>query len=135
MISNNGLTICKSKYLSFINKWMLIPLLLVLLLVLAPCSCLMIAYWSNMPIIVKIFMPPLLAVSFLGTVSAPLNGMVITKKGKILFLPGIRLIRSRLKDMDRISITFNGWENARYSASVKLVHKNGKVFKLINNIF
>lgn len=58
----------------------------------------------------------------------PLNGMLITKKGTVLFVPDLRFKKFNLKVLKRISIAFNEWENNKYSATVKFVYTDGTVF-------
>ena len=87
---NNGLMTYKGKWLSFINKRM-IPLLCLLMIVIVPCSYFLFAYWSEMPILLKVFGPIIFAIVFIGVIITPLNGMIITKKGTIIFLPDFRL--------------------------------------------
>lgn len=128
MMSNNGLMTYKSKRLSFINKSIIALLLGVLLIVIIPCSYLMFAYWFEMPIFIKIFWPILLTIILIGVIITPLNGMIITKKGTILFLPDFRLKKFNIKDLEKIAIIFNEWENNKYSVMVKFVYKNGKIF-------
>lgn len=128
MMSNNGLMTYKSKLLSFINKGIITMLLGLVLIVIIPCSYLMFTYWSEMPIFVKIFLPILLAIIFIGIIITPLNGMIITKKGTIIFLPDFRFKKFSKKDLDKIAIIFNEWENNKYSVMVKIVCGNGKVF-------
>ena len=128
MISDNGLTTYKSKCLSFINKGIIALLLGVSLIVIIPCSYLMFTYWSEMPILIKIFGPILLVIIFLGIIITPLNGMIITQKGTILFLPDFRLKKFNIKDLEKMAITFNEWENNKYSAMLKFVFRDGNVF-------
>lgn len=127
-MSNNGLMTYKNKWVSFINKGIMTLLLGVLLIVIIPCSYLIFAYWSEMPTFIKIFWPVLLAIIFIGIIIAPLNGMIITKKGTILFLPDFRLKRFDVKDLEKIAIIFNKWENNKYSVMVKFVYGDGKTF-------
>ena len=128
MMSNNGLMTYKSKYLSFINKGIIALLLGVLLIVIIPCSYLMFSYWSEMPIFVKIFWPVLVTIIFVGIIITTLNGMIITKKGTILFLPDFRLKKFNVKYLERIAIIFNEWENNKYSVMIKFVYSDGKIF-------
>ncbi len=127
MMSNNGSMTYKSKRLSFINKGTIALLLGVLLIATIPCSYLMFTYWSEMPILIKIFGPIFLLIIFLGIIITPINGMMITKKGTILFLPDFRLYKLNIKDLEKIAIIFNEWENHKYSVMVKFVYENGKV--------
>lgn len=127
-MSNNGLMTYKNRWLSFINKGIITILLGVLLLVIIPCSYLLFAFWSEMPIFIKIFWPVLLVIVFLGLIITPLNGMIVTKKGTILFLPDFRLKKFKINDLKKIGIVFNEWENNKYSVMVKFVYQDGQVF-------
>ncbi len=128
MMSNNGLMIYKNIRLTFIEKTKITLSELLLLIVLVPCSCLVFTYWSEMPILIKIFWPILMVVTFIGIISTPLNGLLITKKGNILFLCDIRLKKFNVKDLENISIVFTEWENNKYSVMVKFRYTNGKSF-------
>ena len=97
-MSNNGLMTYKNKWISFINKGAITALLVLVLIVIAPFSFLLFAYWSEVPIFIKIIWPILLTVVFAGIIITPLNGMIITKKGVILFLPDFRLKKFNIKD-------------------------------------
>ena len=129
MMSNNGSMTYKNIWLSFINKG-IIFLLLVLsfMIIIVPCSYLVFAYWSEMPLVIKIFWPISSAIIFIGVILTPLNGMVITKKETILFLPDFRLKKFNVKDLKTIGIVFNEWENNKYSVMIKIIYKDGKVF-------
>lgn len=128
MMSSNGLMTYKNKWLSFIDKGIITLLLGMLLIVIVPCSYLLFTYWSEMPIFIKIFWPILLAYIFIGIIITPLNGMIITKKGTILFLPDFRLKKFNVKKLDRIAMVFTEWENNKYSVIIKFVYGDGKVF-------
>ena len=128
MMSNNGLMTCKNKWLSFINKGMITLLQGVILIVIVPCSCLLFTYWSEMPIFIKIFWPILLAITLIGIIMTPLNGLIVTKKGTLLFLPDFRIKKFNVKDLERIAIVFTEWENNKYSVMIKFMYIDGKVF-------
>ena len=127
-MSNNGSMIYKNKWVSFINKGIITLLLGLLLIVIVPCSYLLFTYWSEMPIFIKIFWPILLAIIFIAVIITPLNGMIITRKGTILFLPDFRLKKFNAIDLEKIAIVFTEWENHMYSVMIKFIHKDGKVF-------
>ena len=127
-MSNDGLMIYKNKWLSFINKGIIVLLLGLLLMIIVPFSYLLFVYWSEMPIFIKIFWPILLAIIFIGVIIAPLNGMVITKKGTVLFLPDFRLKKFNVKDLEKIAIVFTEWENNKYSVMIKFIYRDGMVF-------
>lgn len=128
MMSNNGLMTYKNKWLSFINKGTIVLLLVLLMMIIVPFSYLVFAYWLEMPIFIKIFLPILSAIILIGVIITPLNGMIITKKGSILFLPDFRFKKFNVKDLEKIAIVFTEWENNKYSVMIKLIYKNGKVF-------
>ncbi len=128
MMSNNGLMTYKNKWLSFINKGIIVLLLGLLLMIIVPFSYLLFVYWSEMPIFIKIFWSILLAIIFIGVIITPLNGMVITKKGTVLFLPDFRLKKFNVKDLEKIAIVFTEWENNKYSVMIKFIYRDGKVF-------
>jgi len=127
-MSSNGLTIYKNKWISFINKGIITLLLGLLLILIVPCTYLMFVYWSEMPILIKIFWPILSTIIYIGVIITPLNGMIVTKKGTILFIPDFRLKKINVKDLERLAIVFTEWENNKYSVMIKFISKNGKVF-------
>ena len=128
MTSNNGLMTYKNIFLSFINKGIMFLLFIFLMLIIVPCSCLIFSYWSEVPIIIKIGWIILLPIILFGILITPLNGMFISKKGNVVFIPDLRIKKINMNDLDRIAINFNEWENYKYSAKVKLVYKDGRVF-------
>ena len=128
MMSNNGLMTYKNKWLSFINKGIITLLLGLLLIVIVPCSCLLFTYWSEMPIFIKIFWPILLAITLIGIIMTPLNGLIVTKKGTLLFLPDFRLKKFNVKNLEKIAIVFTEWENNKYSVMIKFMYIDGRVF-------
>jgi hypothetical protein len=128
MISNNGLMTYKNKYLSFINKFKITSLLCLALVILLPCSYFVFEYWYEMPVFMKIFWPILIVITLIGTLITPFNGMIILRNGKIFFVPDFRLIKTNVQILERISFTFNEWENNKYSVKVKFVYKDGDFF-------
>lgn len=125
---NNGLMIYKSKCLSFINKRIIILLLGILLIIILPCSYLVFKYWTEMPILIKIFWPIMSIIIFIGIIITPLNGMIITKKGTLWFIPDFRILRFNINYLNRLSIIFSEWENNKYSVQIKIIDKDGKTF-------
>ena len=97
-------------------------------MVIVPCSYLLFTYWSEMPILIKIFWPILLVIIFIGLIITPLNGMIITKKGTVIFFPDFRMKKFNVKDLEKLSIVFSEWENNKYSVMIKFVYRNGKIF-------
>lgn len=69
-----------------------------------------------------------MAIIFIGIIIKLLNGMIITKKGTILFLSDFRLKKFNVKDLEKIAIVFTEWRNNKYSAMIKFIYRNGKVF-------
>lgn len=128
MISNNGLTTYKNRYLSFINKGVMTLLFTLLLIVLLPYSYLVFTYWSEMPIFIKIFWPTLLVIVIIGIVMTPLNGIVINRNSNILFVPDFRVMKFQKKDLEKIVINFLEWDNNKYSVMIKLIYKDGGFF-------
>ena len=127
-MSNNGLMTYKNKWLSFINKGIIVLLSLLLMMIIVPFSYLVVAYWPEMPILIKIFWPILSAIILIGVIITSLNGLIIAKKGSVLFLPDFRFKKFNVKDLERIAIVFTEWENNKYSVMIKFIYKNGKVF-------
>lgn len=119
---------CKNKCFSFINKGKITLLLVLLLIVIVPCSYLLFKYWSEMPIFIKVLWPILSVIIFIGIILTSLNGMIITKKGTILFLPDFRLKKFNVKDLERIAIVFSEWENNKYSAMIKFLYSGDRAF-------
>ena len=128
MISKSGLTVNKRICLSFVNKFLLLVVCGLLLLVISSCSYLLYVYWFDFPLIVKILGPITLAAILIGIAFTPFNGMVITQKGTILFLPDLRIKKASLEELDRVAIIFNECDNGKYSVTVKMVYKSGRVF-------
>lgn len=81
-----------------------------------------------MPVLLRIFAPILLAIVLASPLVVLLNGMTLTKSGKVLFAPDFRFIKIKITELERISFIFNQWENNKYSARIKLIFKNGKTF-------
>lgn len=128
MMSNNGLITYKNIRVSFINKGIAALLLGGLMIIIAPCSYLLFAYWSEMPILIKIFWPILSTIVVVVIIITPFNGMIITQKGTVLFLPDFRLKKFNVKDLKKIAIVFTEWENNKYSAMIKFTHIDDKIF-------
>ena len=129
MTSNNGLTVCKRSYLSFIDKGKMALLLCLLLIIVLPCFWFVFAYWSWMLVASKVISLLLLSAVLLGIIITPLNGMLITKKGTVLFFPDLRIKKTNFKELQRLAIVFNEWENSKYSATVRMVYSDGRIFK------
>ena len=128
MISKNGSTINKAMHLSFIENSIMLLLFSLALLFLVPCSVFIFAYWSEVPLFLKITWPAMMAVILAWFAFIPLNGMLITRGGRILFVPDFRFKAVKLKDVKRIAINFNEWDNDKYSATVKFVYSDGRIF-------
>ena len=70
----------------------------------------------------------MLAVIILGIVITPINGMIITKKGTIFYVPDFRIKKVHVEDLERLSLVFNEWGNCQYSVAVRIVNKDGSIF-------
>lgn len=128
-MSNNGSMIYKRKCLSFINKIPMMLLYILLLLILTPLSCIFFTIWDEIPLIMKIIWPILLAIVLIGIIFTFLNGMLITRRGTVLFVPDLRVKIINMEDVERVAFDFNEWENDKYSVMVKFVYKDGKVWQ------
>ena len=82
-----------------------------------------------MTLLIKVSSLVMLPFIVAGMIATPFNGMIITSKGTVLFIPDIRLIKRDISDIERIAITFNEWENCKYSATVRFVCKDGRIFE------
>lgn len=127
-MSSKELMISKNIRLSFINKGIITLFLGLLWVVIFPLSYIFFAYWSEMPIYLKIFWPISLVIILIGTIVIPFNGLIITKKGTILFLPDFRLKKFNIKNLEKIEIVFSKWENKKYSVMIKFIYLDGKFF-------
>lgn len=125
-MSNNGSTICKK--MSFINKKVIVFLLMILLIIIVCCSFFVFAFWVEMPMLIKIFWPILSLILLMGILITPLNGMVIGKKGTIVFIPDFRIKVFKISDLEKMALVFTEQENNKYSVLTKLIFKNGKIF-------
>lgn len=129
MQSNNYFMISKKKRLSFFSKEKMMLLLGFIWIVLIPISYFVFRYWSDgMPIFFKIFWPIILIPIFITTIMTPFVGMIITKKGTILFITYFKLKKFNVKDLEKITITFHDWEKNRFSVEIKIFYENGKIF-------
>ena len=64
---------------------------------------------------------------FLLDIAALINGLYIWKNGTVIFMPDIRFIKVKADELKRIAFVFSWQENGKYSVSVKLVRKDGRV--------
>lgn len=60
-------------------------------------------FWVEIPLVVKIVSPIILVLFLVGIIFIPLNGMIVTKKGNIYFIPDFRIIKIKLEDLKRIA--------------------------------
>ncbi|MGI6770837.1 MAG: hypothetical protein ACOX5Y_00205 [Acholeplasmataceae bacterium] len=128
-MSNNGFIIYKKcNFFSFINKCLLSLLMVLLLFILFFSYYYIFKFWVEIPLVVKIVSPIILVLFLVGIIFIPLNGMIVTKKGNIYFIPDFRIIKIKLEDLKRIAFNFNEWEKNKYSVMVKFVYKNGRTF-------
>lgn len=128
MTSKNGSTRCKNISLSFISMAGIWLLEIILLAVFIPMFYCIVVYWLEMPILMKILGPILFAILLPSMVLMPINGMVITKKNKVYFMPDIRIKKFNLDEISRIGLVFKRQPNFRYAARVKIMYNDGRVF-------
>ncbi len=126
MTLNNGSTAYKG-HMSFIKKGILSIPLLFLVSVLGACGYLLIAYWVEMPLALKLFGLIIIPILLVGIFMMPLNGMFVTSKA-VVFVPDLRIKRVPVDKLNRISFVFSEWENGKYSVSVKIIRIDGKTF-------
>ena len=126
---NSGFITCKKTSLSFIKKGVICWFLFLLIILFAVFAFFVFNPEKNAPISVKIILVILLSIFLLGFIIVSLNGMYMNKKGRIIFIPDVRLKKIKLIDLKRISINFNQWENNKFSVMIKFVYKDGKSFK------
>ena len=55
-------------------------------------------------------------------------GWLSQKREPYYFFPDFRFKKINVKDLERLSIVFTEWENDKYSAMIKFVYRDGKVF-------
>lgn len=125
---NNGLMTYKNIFLSFINKGIISLLIISLMIIILPCSYLVFAFWSEMPIFMKVFWPIFLVVLIVGIIIVPFNGMIISRRGVIVFIPDYRIKVFKTSKLESIALNFIECENNKYATTIKLVYKGGKVF-------
>ena len=83
--------------------------------------------WCEDPLM-AVLCPIAGVICFAAAVLVPLSGMMITKKGTIVFLPDFRLKTFRMTDLKRVVLNFNECKNKKYSVTIKFIAENGKVF-------
>lgn len=62
-----------------------------LMIIVLPCAYLMCAFWSEIPLAIKIVGPILFFFILVGIAITSLNGMIIRKKGTIILSPVLEL--------------------------------------------
>ena len=129
MESSNGLITCKSKRLSFTSKGVITITNILLLLVIVVSIYLVVKNNLEVPLAMKIIGPILLTVFFAAVLFTTFGGMLITKTGKIIFIPDCRIKITKIDELQRLALNFNQWKNNKYSVVVKFVYKDGRFFK------
>ena len=123
----------KNKYISFIDKRITLAMSLVWFVISVLMICFSVTNWSDLwkedPLI-AVLVPIAGVIVFVASILMPLSGMMITKKGNIVFLPDFRLKIFKTEDMKRIALNFNECKNKKYAVTVKMIPKNGNVFKV-----
>lgn len=125
---NNGLMIYKKTHISFIKKGFIELLIFILLLLTVPFVFFIIKYWDEMPLLLKIIWPSIEFFIIISLVIVPMNGLLFTKKGSVIFVPDFRIIWIKNDKITRIGIVFKEWKSKKYSAEINLYCKNGSVF-------
>ena len=128
MRSNNGLMIYKKKRISFIKKGFIELLVFILLLLTIPFDYFVLKYWGEMPLLLKIIWIPIELLIIVSLVIVPMNGLLFTKKGSVIFVPDFRIIWLNNDKITRIGLVFKEWQSKKYSAEINLYCKNGSVF-------
>lgn len=128
MKTNNKSIVCKNKYLSFMNRaWAFISVFTVLCIFGAGLY-LLIRFWIDIPVVLKILLPIVSLIIFLGEIFIPFNGMYIGKKGTVVFVPDLRIKKFRINEIKRMAFNFSEWNNKEYSVTIDIVFPNGKIF-------
>ncbi len=127
-MSNNGSTICKTKYLTFITKGIPMLLLCVLSIIIIAFSFIVFSYSTEIPLVLKLMWSIIAFICVLGPIITALNGMIITKKEKIIFIPDVRLKIIKFNEIDKLVMEFYKEDNYKFFATIKIFYKNGKVF-------
>ena len=120
----------KNKYLSFIDKKITLPAAFGLLVISVPFLYVVFAFWSQCPPMCRIVLPIVFGPVFVAAIVMPFNGMMITKKGNIIFITDFRLKKFKIEELKRIALNFNERKNKKYSVTVKFLSESGNVFKV-----
>lgn len=91
MKSNKNTTTCKNKFLSLMNKKGWLVNSLVIIAVISVTLFVLIACWTEMPLEITILWLIISPIALAGTVITIFNGMYISKKGTIVFIPDLRI--------------------------------------------
>lgn len=117
----------KNKYLAFMdNKRLLVNSLLIVFF--TGVLCFLFAYWTEMPVFIKIFWPILSLIAVTGAVMTIFNGMYINKKGTVVFVPDLIVKKFRIDEIKTMTFNFNEWKNSKYFVKIEIVFQDGKVF-------
>lgn len=111
------------------NRPLLLGFLIVLLAILAPFAYLAFANWGTIPLAVRILVPTLLVVTGVGLLSVLFCGVWIGRK-RVLVIPDMRIIVAARSKLRRIAVNFNQWDNGRYSVTIKLLYRDGRLFTM-----
>lgn len=128
MTSSNGSIVYKSMHADFINRAAMSIAAIFLTAVIAAVTVLFVLYWESIPLFIIVILSILLVITAFGIIFMLLNGIFITKKGKLFFFPDFRIKVYKMFDVERLAINFNECENHRYSVTIKIKQKNGKFF-------
>jgi hypothetical protein len=85
--------------------------------------------WKEDPLM-AVLVPIAGVIIFVASILMPLSGMMITKRGNIVFLPDFRLKKFEMNELKRVALNFNECKNKKYAVTVKMIPKNGNVFKV-----
>ena len=128
-MSNKAFMINRRIRLSFIEKGSLMKILSLVVVILIPIVWFGCARWDDLEWPFQVFGPIVLVAALWGILMVPFNGFYVSKRGRVVFVPDIRIKKTKLDQLKRIALTFNEQENGKYSATVKLVFANGKIFQ------
>ena len=131
MTTNSEFFSLKTIFLCFVNKGAVLLYATLTILILLPLFAfsMMLLHDDEFYTEILIFSCIALMVVLIKLITAPLNGIFIRKKGTVVFVLGSRIKKAKVEDLKRFAISFTEWPNNKYSASVKIVYKNGKIYK------
>ena len=127
MTSNSKPAEERSVFLTFYDKWKFLLLSAVFLPLCAFMTYECFVGTTGIALGLRILGLILFPALFLLDIAALITGLHIQKNGTVLFMPDIRFIKVKTDDLKRIALVFSWQENGKYSVSVKLVRKDGRV--------